>query len=377
MERDMTLSVVPWRIIAGFLLAAVLGDRSALGQPAAENVAAAKVFVGYVYRRPEKINFRLYTHLCHAFVVADEDGKLRESRSCPSKELVNDAHQANVQVLLSLGGWGWDKQFAATMSRPEAEERYVQAVMAIVDEYDYDGIDLDWEYPDTPEEAAGFERLTRRFRAELDKLGQRKGRRLAQTMAASANPATLKWLRNELLLETMDWVNVMTYDFAGDWTNFAGHHSPLFASSKKPGRPHSTELSMKHLLERGMPADRLVVGLPLYGKGFAVSEPYASTKGAPRRRMRQGGSYNNIATLIKSEGWTRRWDDETKNPWAIAPDGSSVIGYDDAESIGLKTEWAMQQGLRGVFFWQIGGDLMPNGSNPLQETARERMIPIP
>ena len=69
----------------------------------------------------------------------------------------------------------------------------------------------------------------------------------------------------------MDWVNVMTYDFAGDWTPYAGHHSPLYASKKQPGTPRSTELSMKYLVERGMPANRLAVGLPLYGKGFAVA----------------------------------------------------------------------------------------------------------
>src|SRR5712672_49736 len=65
----------------------------------------SKVFVGYVFRRPEKINFGLYTHLCHAFIVADEDGAIRPNRSCPGRELVADAHQANVRVLVSLGGW--------------------------------------------------------------------------------------------------------------------------------------------------------------------------------------------------------------------------------------------------------------------------------
>src|SRR5262245_928132 len=333
-----------------------------------------KVFVGYVYRRPETINFGLYTHLCHAFVVADEEGTIRQNRSCPSRELVADTHQAGVRVLISLGGWGWDKQFAAIVSKPEAEDRYVKAVMAIVDEYDYDGIDLDWEYTDTLEEILGFERLCGRLREQLDQLGQKKGRHLFQTMAAAANPPTLKWLSNELLLETMDWVNVMTYDMAGDWTSYAGHHSPLFASSKQPGAPRSTELSMKYLVERGMPANRLAVGLPLYGKGFAVSEPYGSTKNGPTRgRAPRGGNYSNIAKLIQEQGWTRRWDDETKNPWVIAADGSAVIGYDDAESIALKTQWAMQQGFRGVFFWQIGGDLMPDGTNPLQEASRKQL----
>src|SRR5262245_43071971 len=74
------------------------------------------VFVGYVFRRPEKINFGLYTQLCHAFIVADDDGTIRPNRSFPSNELVVDAHHAGVRVLISLGGWGWDKQFAAIVS---------------------------------------------------------------------------------------------------------------------------------------------------------------------------------------------------------------------------------------------------------------------
>jgi chitinase len=87
----------------------------------------------------------------------------------------------------------------------------------------------------------------------------------------------------------------------------------------------------------------------------------------------RGGGYTSIARLIQEQGWKRRWDDETKNPWAISPDGSTVIGYDDSESISLKTQWAMQQGFRGVFFWQIGGDLMPDGTYPLQEAARKKL----
>jgi chitinase len=269
----MNYQVACSSILAAALLFEFSPDHFALAE--AKDEGADRVFVGYVYRRPEKINFGLYTHLCHAFVTAHEDGTIRQNRSCPSRELVADAHKSGVRVLLSLGGWGWDKQFAAIVSEPEAEDRCVKAVMAIVDEYDYDGIDLDWEYPDTREEIVGFERLSRRFRKQLDELGQKKGRHLLQTMAASSNAPTLKWLTNELLLETMDWVNVMTYDYAGDWTPYAGHHSPLFASSKQPDPPRSTELTMKYLVDRGMPANKLAVGLPLYGKGFPVSEPYA------------------------------------------------------------------------------------------------------
>ena len=329
-----------------------------------------KVFVAYVYRTPAKINFKLYTHLCHAFVTADENGVVRSNRNVPSRELTTQAHQAGVKVLLSLGGWGWDKQFAAIVSKPEAEDRYVESVMGMVEAFDYDGIDLDWEYPDTKEEIAGFERLSKRFRKQLDELGVKKKSPMIQTMAAAANSSTLKWLSNELLLGTMDWVNEMTYDMAGDWTDYAGHHAPLFASSRQPGNPRSTELSMKYLIDRGMPPNRLALGIPLYGKGFAVSEPYAETKDRKPGQRAPGGNYSRLVQLQKEQGWTRQWDNETKSPWLIAPDRSAVIGYEDTESIALKTEWGMKLGLRGVFFWEINHDRLADGTNPLQEASR-------
>lgn len=361
-----------WSFFPTVVLAGLSWAGPSIAAP--EGNASDKVFVGYLYGPPRNLDFRLYTHLCHAFLVADGEGHIRKAGNVPSRELTGEAHKAGVKVLLSLGGWGWDEQFASIVAKPDAEDRYVKSVIEIVDGDDYDGIDLDWEYPDNAMEVVGFERLSRRFRKEIDAIGAKKVRPMVLTMAASSNAGTLKWLDREFLLETMDWVNVMTYDFTGPWTNYAGHHSPLFASSKAPGgSPRSTESTMKYLLEaRGFPANRLAVGIPLYGRGFAVSEPYASTKGIARAQIPRG-QYSNLHKLLHDQGWTRLWDDETKNPWLIAPDRSVVIGYDDAESVSIKTDWARKQGFRGVFVWQVAADRLPDGSNPLQEAARKAL----
>jgi chitinase len=331
--------------------------------------------LGYVAGLPRDINFQLYTHLAHAFLDAENDGALRLRPQVPNRELTKNAHHAGVRVLISLGGGGGEEPFVAMSTNRQAEDCYVLEVMKVVDEYDYDGIDFDWEYPDTKAEIICFERMTRRFRKLLDELGEKKQRPMQLTMAVNCHPARLKWLTNELLLENMDWINLMTYDFTGPWTDFAGHQSPLYASSKSPAASKfSTESAIKYLLEdRLYPADRVTVGLPLYGRVFAVATPYASTIAAPRP-SRESVNYRQIVKLREQRHWKSEWDDETKNPWLIAEDGSEVICYDDCRSIALKTEWAMNQSLRGVFFWQIGGDRLPDGSNPLQEAARENMV---
>src|ERR1017187_583538 len=96
-----------------FFVAAVVAGLtvSAHAFVAPESKTTGKVFVGYLYGHPRHINLRLYTHLCHAFLVADEEGNVRKDRNVPSRDLTTRAHQAGVKVLLSLGGWGWDSQF--------------------------------------------------------------------------------------------------------------------------------------------------------------------------------------------------------------------------------------------------------------------------
>ena len=365
-DRKLRWSLGSAAVVIGLV---ALGRATPPAQAAPDDKEPAKVFVGYLFGPPRNINFKLYTHIYHAFITADGDGRIQKRGNVPSRELTAEAHKQGVKVVPSLGGWGWDRQFAEIVSKPEAEDRYFKSVMEIVDEYDYDGVDLDWEYPDTKEEVVGFERLTRRFRKAVDELGEKKGRHMVITMAAAANPGTLKWLDKSFLLETMDWVNVMTYDFTGEWTGYGGHHSPLFASSKQPGTPRSTELSMKFLLEeRGLPANRLAVGIPLYGRGFNVAKPYApTTKDATRKRL--PGNYAAIRKLEDDPAWDRQWDDETKNPWLVSKKDPAVIGYDDARSVAIKTEWAMKQGFRGVFFWQIHADRLQDGTNPLQEAS--------
>lgn len=325
--------------------------------------------------RPAELNLKLYTHLCHAFVVADGDGRLRKSSAVPDSGFVAQAHRHRVRVLVSLGGWGWDAQFAQIVSNPAAETRFVKAVCTLVETNDYDGIDLDWEYPDSEDEAPGFERLARRLRAGLDAIAARKQRPMELTMAASASPGKLAWLSTDLLTRTMDWVNVMTYDYAGGWSSVAGHNAPFKTSSRAPeGADQSVTGTFDYLLkERRLPPEHFALGLPLYGRAFSVGEPYASIIGTEDA----GRAVLFRQTLgLPGKGWQRIVDAETQAPWLLSANGDQLLGYDDAESVRRKTEWAKEQGLRGVFFWEVSQDRV-NGANPLQQAAKAAWLADP
>lgn len=332
--------------------------------------AGQRLFLGYLSGHPDNINYKLFTHICHAFVVADEEGRIVARTSVPSRKLTTEAHQANVKVILSLGGWGMDREFAALTSKEVSYERFVTAVMNMVDEFDYDGIDLDWEFPDNPTEARNFNRLARRFRDELNTLGRKKKRHCLLTMAVNASPLLSRWLDTDVLLETMDFINVMTYDFYGAWSQQAGHHAAFLASSKATGM--SAQKAMTYWHEgKGIPKDKLLLGLPLYSRGFAASKPYDKVdRDAPGAF--QAKAYRELHQLIK-DGWVCSWDDETRNPWLTSPKGDYVHSYDNEKSLALKTHWAIEQGYRGVFFWEIKQDRLEDGSNPLLEASRKAM----
>lgn len=121
---------------------------------------------------------------------------------------------------------------------------------------------------------------------------------------------------------------------------------------------------------QGFPKHKLNVGIPLYGRKFPLQKPYGRAEGLPA-----GGfgtpEYKQIARLQES-GWTLWRDADAKVPWLVAPEGEvGVIAFDDPQSARAKGEWARVQGYRGIFFWAIGHDYLPDGKHHVLQSAVE------
>lgn len=193
---------------------------------------------------PEQIRYEKLTHINYAFLIPNDDGSVqRLANSWKLKAIVEQAHAHHVQVLLSLGGWGWDAQFETIAADPARRARFIGEVVSRVDEYDLDGVDMDWEYPDPGPSSENFLALMRELRAALPA-----GKLLTAAVVALGDTYGLGIPVESFAL--MDYVNIMTYD--GDGRN---HASMEYARG-----------GLDYWLGRGLPPEKAVLGVPFYAR---------------------------------------------------------------------------------------------------------------
>lgn len=310
-----------------------------------------RVVLGYypswvAHPNPKELRYERFTHLAHAFLQSDAQGNLKEDRAIPSRDFARLAHEKNVKVLLSLGGAGSAKVFRAIVKDDEARLRYVDAVAKRTVDSGYDGVDVDWEPTENDEDRRGLVVLVRALKEALP------GRLLS--MAAPASDWYGRWWEVDELKTRVDLLNVMSYDFHGPWSDHAGHNAPLRAApDDEDGSGSNVEAALTYWADRRRwPKGRLNLGIPCYGRGFAVKSWHRKPAGnAPHETF----AVHDVPDLIQ-DGWRRAWDATVGVPTLLKEGVAEILSYEDAESAALKGAWAREKGLRGIFFWQIEQD---------------------
>jgi chitinase len=310
---------------------------------------------------PQKIDYRLFTHLTHSFAKVGKDGSFLFPELAKSRDLCARAHTAGTKVILAIGGASSAESLTQGTATPAGRKRVVDQLVAQVKVARYDGLDIDWEFPENPAQRDQMNELTKQLRERLPQA--------VLTMAVPALDWNGKWYERDALLPYLDFVNVMTYDFHGPWSHHAGHNAPLRYSNLE-GHPecrtNTTEGGMAYWQkQKNWPKEKILLGIPLYGHGFRASRWGGETTGAFEH---SDVSYKEIQTLRKA-GWTREWDKEAQVPFLLNPQKTTIISYDDADSIRLKGEYARNQGVGGIFFWEISQDF-DGKTNPLVRAAR-------
>lgn len=172
------------------------------------------------------------------------------------------------------------------------------------------------------------------------------------------------------IVPNVDFINLMTYDLHGSWDHTTGINAPLYAGCDKDHRLN-VDACVKYWLAKGCPKDKLIVGIPTYGRTFTLQNPSQNGINAPSVGPGQAGKYTRQAGFlgfneILMNGWPRKWQADQKVPYAF--NGNQWVGYDDKESVTEKAKYILSLGLGGCMFWSIETDDFHHGY-PLISTA--------
>ncbi|MGW6460740.1 glycosyl hydrolase family 18 protein [Streptomyces sp. NPDC055078] len=267
------------------------------------------------------------------------------------------AKYPHIKILYSFGGWTWSGGFGQAMANPAA---FAESCYNLVEDPRwadvFDGIDLDWEYPnacgltcDTSGPAV-MKNMMQAFRA---KFGANNLLTAAVTADAS-NGGKIDAADYGGAAQYIDWYNVMTYDFFGAWAaqGPTAPHSPLSGYTGIPQQGFNSADAINKYKAKGVPADKLLLGVGFYGRGWTgvtQAEPGGTATGPAQGTYEPGfEDYKVLKNTCPATG--------TVGGTAYAKCGSNWWGYDTPATIGSKMSWAKNQGLGGAFYWEFSGD---------------------
>lgn len=337
--------------------------------------------IGYLFPQdtlidPARLEAGKLTHVNYAFANI-RDGRVVEGFAHDADNFrilagVRRAHP-HLKVLVSVGGWTWSGGFSDAALTAASRRVFVASAVEFVRRHDLDGFDVDWEYPGLrgngnvhrPEDKENFTALMAELRTALDADGASRNRRLLLTIAAGASTAFLEHTEMGKVQASLDFVNLMTYDFrVASVEKVAGHHANLFEHPLDDKR-RSGEGTVREFLAAGVPAQKLVLGVPFYGRGWTNVAEAPAADGTPDTGLYRPGTaltgrslaYGRLAAeLVGREGFVRLWDAKAQQPYLWNAATRTVICYDDPESMRVKARYVREHGLGGAMFWEYSND---------------------
>ncbi|XP_004933352.3 probable chitinase 2 [Bombyx mori] len=320
----------------------------------------------------------LCTHLVYSFAGLNETTFTIKSLD-PWQDLEKDYGKAgykrivalkerypHLKVTIAIGGWNeGSERYSKMASSPETRKAFINSVMIFLNQYKFDGLDLDWEYPSKrggkPDDKANYVSLVKELKEAFEP------KSLILTAALGAGKETMESAYDlSKLSRYLDLIHMMCYDYHGTWDGVVGPNAPLRGLDNEDVL--SVEYTVKYMISQGVSPYKLVLGLPMYGRTFVLND--ASTKrlqfgvtpvesaGFKGPYTREAGfmGYNEICAEVsnKSSPWEYHWHEGSAT--AYLRDGARVISYDDPRAIAAKVKFAVDNNLGGLMVWSIDTD---------------------
>lgn len=288
---------------------------------------AERVVVAYVTSWTQAIpDPTIMTHINYAFGHVNDSFDGVRIDNPDRLRMIVDLKKQNpkLRVLLSVGGWG-SGRFSEMAASDKNRLLFAKDCRRVVDDFGLDGIDIDWEYPtqssagisSSPDDTKNFTLLMRDLRQEL-----------GNKLLTCATIASGEYIDFRSCISYIDMVNVMSYDMG----NPPYHHSALYPSEITNWM--TTSAAIEAHLKAGVPCEKLVMGMPLYGRG------------------KQGYTTEPDST----KGTKEQWHEQSMVPYLMDAQGNLVMGFENERSIGIKCQYIIDHRLRGGMYWEYGDE---------------------
>lgn len=319
----------------------------------------------YSYFPLSSVDASLYTHLLYAFAGLDNQtyeltvsADDQESIALFTTTVQNS--NPSVKTLLSIGGGNSNMDDFSTMAADSSlRKNFIDSAISVARQYSFDGLDLDWEYPQTVADMENWGQLFVEWKAAVDEEALTSANDpLLLTAAVYFSNQFFQWgvVREypiDSITDNLDWVNIMTYDFTiPTQINETGELAALYDRNSN----FSTSYGVQSWLTAGLSGQQIVMGMPMYGYSWLLAS--ADNVGIGAEASGPGNPYvytfAEIEDFISANNATEVYDPTTVSAYCYA--GLVWIGFDNEQSVAVKVEYAKQNDLLGYFFWNVVQD---------------------